>query len=93
MNGLCRIYYFKANEKVTDHSGENKVRTLGGNVGWTELNTRDYDVKIKNLCAARNAAGNLSYCVFTSEHLAGRSIDEVIDALIGKQFTPGFYQF
>jgi hypothetical protein len=91
---FCRIYYFKADAPVTVSSGENKVRILGGNTGWTEIGSRDYHVKLKNLCAARNAAGNLAYCVFTSECLGERTIDDVIrHSLLGARFPAGLYEF
>ncbi len=93
--GLCRIYFFKAGSPVTTHTGDNKVRTHGGNTGWTETDSRDYAVKLGNLCAARNAKGELSYCVFTSECFRGdgRTIDDVIRSLLGASYPAGLYEF
>lgn len=92
-SGLCRIYYFKAGQSVTvGYGSANPVRTLGGNGGWTEVGTRDYEVKLSNLTAARNAAGELSYCVFTSECLTeDRDINDVIKSLLGASYPAGLY--
>ena len=99
MKGLCRIYYFKANEPVSTHEGPNKVRMLGTNASWTEIDSREYHVKLKNLCAARNARGELAYAVLTSECFEGdynpdgteRTIDDVVRSLLGATYPPGLY--
>lgn len=113
MNGLCRIYYFKAGATVTPRDPErddaatremmqgklpsdqtyNPVRMLGTNCSWTEIGSKEYHTKLKNLCAARNAKGELAYCVFTSECFDGteRTIDDVIRSLLGGTWPAGLY--
>jgi hypothetical protein len=90
---LCRIYYFKADMPVSGNDSDNKVRVLGGNMGWTEAGSDDYRVKIKNLCAARNAAGKISQCVFTSECFGERDVNEVVQSLLGASYPAGLYEF
>lgn len=93
---FCRIYTFKAGQTVTTHAGANPVRTHGLNY-WVEVGSREYDIVLRNLCAARNAKGELSYCVFTSEcfgpDVDGRTIDDVCRSLLGATYPPGLYEF
>lgn len=85
---LVRIYTAPASKPIDPAS----VRVHGGNVAWFDTDEPKYTITIKNLLAARNASGNLSYVVFTSQ-LAPWSIDDTIRSLLGSSFPPGFYDF
>ena len=78
--------------KLPSDQTYNPVRMLGTNASWTEIGSKDYDTKIRNLLAMRDSSG-VAYCVFTSEWFGERSVDEVIQSLLGAAYPAGFYEF
>jgi hypothetical protein len=76
---LVRIYYFKG--QMTRQN----VNMLGGNVSWTELNSQEFNVKVRNLT-------NMGYTIFHSWDDPNWNIDDVIRRHAGSTFGAGLIE-